>query len=238
MKGARTQLRRGRKIVVRLVIQTTVWVAFMAALLFAPAGTLAWPAAWVFLAEISISGMAVGLWLARHDPGLLAQRLGSPVQPGQPAWDKTFLLAVLLLWSGWLVLMALDAARYRISQVPSWVQGLGAAAILLCMYVAWLTFRANSFAAPVVRIQKERGQEVVTTGPYAYVRHPLYAGAMLFFLGAPLLLGSWYGLAAAPLLVAVIGWRVVMEERVLTAELAGYAAYAARVRYRLIPLIW
>ena len=135
MKGARTQLRRGRKIVVKLVIQTTVWVAFMAALLFAPAGTLAWPAAWVFLAEVSISGMAVGLWLARHDPGLLAQRLGSPVQPGQPAWDKTFLLAVLLLWSGWLVLMALDAARYRFSQVPSWVQGLGAAAILLCMYM-------------------------------------------------------------------------------------------------------
>src|SRR5437763_14481451 len=127
MKGARTQLRRGRKIVVRLVIQTTVWVAFMAALLFAPAGTLAWPAAWVFFAEISISGMAVGLWLARHDPGLLAQRLGSPVQPGQPAWDKTFLLAVLLLWSGWLVLMALAAARYRFSRVPSVVQGLGAA---------------------------------------------------------------------------------------------------------------
>lgn len=89
-----------------------------------------------------------------------------------------------------------------------------------------------------MKIQKARGQKVVTTGPYRYVRHPMYAGAVLFFLGTPLLLGSWYGIALAPLLIAVLAVRTLLEERTLGAELEGYTEYAARVRYRLIPLIW
>jgi protein-S-isoprenylcysteine O-methyltransferase Ste14 len=90
----------------------------------------------------------------------------------------------------------------------------------------------------VVKIQRERGQKVVTSGPYRYMRHPMYAGALLFFLGAPLLLGSWWGLAVAPLMVVVLGIRAVLEERTLIAELEGYGDYAARVRYRLVPGVW
>jgi protein-S-isoprenylcysteine O-methyltransferase Ste14 len=106
------------------------------------------------------------------------------------------------------------------------------------MYVSCLTFRSNSFAAPVVKIASERGHRVADSGPYAHVRHPMYAGALLFFIGTPLLLGSWYGLAAVPVLTVVLAARAVMEERMLADELPGYRDYAMRVRYRLIPGLW
>jgi protein-S-isoprenylcysteine O-methyltransferase Ste14 len=111
---------------------------------------------------------------------------------------------------------------------------------VLCLgsYLVWLTFKTNSYAAPVIKIQKERGHRVVTTGPYAYVRHPMYAGAVLFMVGAPLLLGSWLGLLAAVLFIVLIGVIAVLEERTLKAELEGYAEYASRVRYRLVPRVW
>jgi protein-S-isoprenylcysteine O-methyltransferase Ste14 len=114
----------------------------------------------------------------------------------------------------------------------------GAVAVALCFYVAFVTFRANTYAAAAVRVQSERGHRVVTDGPYAVVRHPMYAGAILYFLGTPLLLGSWYGLAFMPVFVVLLAARAVMEEGVLTRALDGYPAYAARVRYRLIPYIW
>src|SRR5262249_11674992 len=103
---------------------------------------------------------------------------------------------------------------------------------------AFLAFRENSYAAPVIKIQPERGHTVVTTGPYRYVRHPLYAGALLYFLGTPLQLGSWLGLAPVPLMIVALAFRAVMEERMLATELKGYADYAERVRWRLIPRIW
>jgi protein-S-isoprenylcysteine O-methyltransferase Ste14 len=114
----------------------------------------------------------------------------------------------------------------------------GVGLIGLGSYLVYLTFKANSYAAPVVKIQKERGHRVVTTGPYAYVRHPMYAGALGLVLGAPMLLGSWWGLAGAALLILVMAMRAVLEERALHAELDGYADYAARVRYRLVPRLW
>ena len=99
-------------------------------------------------------------------------------------------------------------------------------------------FRANSYAAPVVKIQKDRGHAIATSGPYATVRHPMYAGAILFLLGTPLLLGSWFGLALAPVIVVGLAVRAVLEERTLSAQFPTYADYAARVRYRFVPLIW
>jgi len=222
----------------KMIGRTVVWIATMAAILFVSAGTARWPAAWVFLAEIGGLGVAVGLWLARRDPALLAERLSTGFQAAQKTWDKVFMATVFVLWTGWLVLMALDAVRFGWSQMPVWAQALGAVLIALCMYVACLTFRENSYAAPVVKIARERGHRVVSSGPYAYVRHPMYAGALLFFIGTPLLLGSRFGLAAAPLLVVVLAARAVMEERMLAEELPGYREYAQRVRYRLVPGVW
>src|ERR1700694_3188078 len=104
-----------------------------------------------------------------------AERLALPIQRGQERQDKVFMMSVAVLWICWHVFMALDAMRYRLSHVPAWAEWIGALLVLLSMVATFLTFRANSFAAPVVKIQKERGQTVVTTGPYRYVRHPMYA---------------------------------------------------------------
>jgi protein-S-isoprenylcysteine O-methyltransferase Ste14 len=225
-------------VVSQLIIRNVLWMGFLAVLLFVAAGTWRWPAGWVFLAELGGLGLALGLWLARHDPALLAERMSAGFQPAQKTWDKVFLVTFFALFGGWLVLMALDAVRFGWSQVPVWLQAIGAVLIALCMYVAYLTFRENSFAAPVVKIQAERGHRTVTTGPYAVVRHPMYAGAVLFFIGVPLLLGSWYGLAAVPVVTAMLVVRTLMEERMLMNELPGYREYEARVRWRLVPGVW
>jgi protein-S-isoprenylcysteine O-methyltransferase Ste14 len=222
----------------RLILQTIVWLACMGALLFIPAGTLRWPAAWVYLVEVGILSLAIGLWLERYSPGLLKERMSPFIQRGQKAWDKVLIVTLILLWCAWFVLMALDAVRYRWSEAPVWVQTVGALWILFAMHIVFVTMRANSFAAPVVKIQSERGHRVVSDGPYAIVRHPMYAGALLLFVGTPLLLGSWWGLALAPVITLLLGTRAVLEERTLARELDGYAEYAARVRYRLVPMIW
>ncbi len=207
----------------------------LGALLFVAAGTMRWAGAWVFLLEITIGGLVTEAWLARRDPGLLAERRSSR---GQAGWDRVFTTIMPLLWLAWLPLMALDAVRYQTSVVPPWVQWTGALMIAASFYVVYRTYRENSYAAPVVKIQRERGHTAITTGPYGYVRHPIYASGLLSYLGTPLLLGSWYGLAIVPVMAALLGLRALMEERMLTAELDGYVDYLARVRYRLVPMVW
>ena len=221
----------------KLVVQTTLWIAAMGALLFIPAGTLAWPGAWVFLAEIWVLGVGVGLWLLRHDPALLKERTGPFVQRDQPRNDKLLVLSLIVLYVAWLVLIGLDR-RYSWSSVPVWLQVIGATGVFLSVHLGYLAFRANSFASPVVKIQTERAHSVITTGPYRYVRHPMYAGALFHFAGLPLLLGSRWGLAFLPLFIGLFVLRISIEEKTLRTALRGYDDYAARVRYRVIPLIW
>ena len=213
-------------------------LVFLGVVLFGAAGTLNWPQAWVYLAFTAALSFAGGFWLAGHDPDLLNERLGSLIQREQKTWDKLFMVVMLTLWTGWYVLMGIDAKRYHWSDVPLYAHAIGFVLLCLGAYLVWLTLRANSYAAPVVKIQKERGHKVVTTGPYAYVRHPMYAGGLLFIAGAPLVLGSWWGLAAAAGIFVLLGVRAVLEERTLKAELDGYADYAKRVRYRLVPHLW
>ena len=222
----------------RLCLQTAVSLALMATILFAAADTVRWPQAWGFIVTFVSGSAGFGIWLGRRDPGLLAARLGSPVQRGQPLWDRIFLITFILIWFGWLALMGLDAQRWKSSNVPLWLNGLGGALVIGGFLAVLRVFRENSFAAPVIRIQTERAQRVIDTGPYAYVRHPMYAGALLYLLGMPLLLGSWFGLAAVPLMILGLAPRAVMEERLLKRDLRGYAAYMTRVRYRLIPYVW
>jgi protein-S-isoprenylcysteine O-methyltransferase Ste14 len=164
--------------------------------------------------------------------------MSSPLQRSQAGADKAFILCLMVAWPSWLALMALDAVRFRWSPLPVWPQVLGAILILVAMYVFYRTFRENSFAAPVVKIQKERGQTVVTTGPYSIVRHPMYAGAIVFLFAVPMLLGSGWGLALAPAWLILLMLRIPLEERVLRENLAGYDDYARRVRYRLLPGVW
>ncbi len=221
----------------KFVRRTVVSLLFVGALLFGAAGTLNWPEAWLYLALASAISFGAGFWMARNDPALLAERLRSPFQREQEPWDKAVMVVMLALWIGWLFLIGLDR-RYHWSDVPLALKGIGLALIVLGSYLVVLTLKANSYAAPVVKIQKGRGHAVATSGPYAYVRHPMYAGALLFIAGVPLLLGSWWGLAAGPALVLIIAVRAVFEERTLAAALDGYADYAARVHYRFVPYLW
>jgi protein-S-isoprenylcysteine O-methyltransferase Ste14 len=224
--------------ITRLVIQTIVWFGSMGLLLFLAAGTLNWPGAWVYLAEMLSLSLVVGLLLAKHDPGVLEERLASPVQKTQPTADKILLLIILVVIFGSMAFMALDAARFRWSDMPVWVQAIGALTLLVSVLFNYRTLRENSFAAPVIKIQQERGHTVISTGPYGYVRHPFYVGGILFFVGTPLLLGSWWGLLATLLLVILLAVRIQIEERILRTGLPGYQEYMQQVRYRLIPYLW
>jgi protein-S-isoprenylcysteine O-methyltransferase Ste14 len=224
--------------VVRLIVQTFVWYGAMGLMLFLAAGTADWRAGWLFLAQMIVISLGGGLWLARHDPGLIAERLKPPIQKDQPAADKFLIIVIILAFLGAHVLMALDAVRFGWSSAPSWVQAIGELILLVALWISFATLRENSFAAPVVKIQQDRGQTVIATGPYRYVRHPMYAGGLLFVAGTSLLLGSWWGLAAVLVLAALLGTRIQIEEAALRAGLQGYDDYAARVRYRLIPLVW
>src|SRR3990170_1789374 len=183
-----------RDLMRRFLRRTVFSLLFLGLVLFGAAGTLRWPAAWIYLALMATISFGGGFWLARHDPALLKERLGSLLQREQKGWDKVLMVVMLVFWTSWLVLMGLDGGRYHWSHVPLYAQIAGFILLCLATYLIYLTTKANSYAAPVVKIQTERGHKVVTTGPYAYVRHPMYAGALLFGAGAPLLLGSWWGL--------------------------------------------
>ena len=219
-------------------IKTAFWIFLIGALLFLSAGTLDWPNAWIFIAEFVVGGVGITQWLSRHDPGLLKERTRGPFQKSQAFWDKPFMLFIIIVWFGWLALMALDVKRSRYSHMPESLEVAGALLIPIGFWIVWLTFRENSFAAPVIKIQKERGQRVISTGPYGIVRHPMYAGAALYLTGMPLLLGSWLGLLVLPLILCALVLRIFIEEAALRKGLTGYDEYAARVRYRLVPSVW
>jgi len=222
----------------RLLVHTTGWWILMGGLLFGGAGTVRWTAGWVFLVEVELISVAMGIWLLKHDPALLEERMKFPVRGKQPGWDRALMSVFMGLFLAWFALMGIDAKRLGWWSMPVWAQAAGAAGVLICNVVVWQVFKVNSFAAPVVRVQTERKQKVITTGAYAYVRHPLYAGALIFFAGLPLLLGSWLGLVTAPFFVLFLAMRITKEEELLRRELEGYEEYIRQVRWRMVPGIW
>ncbi|MCJ7599052.1 MAG: isoprenylcysteine carboxylmethyltransferase family protein [Methyloceanibacter sp.] len=223
--------------IAKLILRTILAMLLLGGLLFLSAGTYDWPGAWAFLARLGTIGLGGGSWLAATDPELFKERMKPMFQRGQKGWDKKLMGAILALWLSWFVVMGLDP-RYGWSSVPLSLQVVGFLLLVLMMVIVVYVLRENRFAAPVVRVQTERGHRVVSTGPYAFVRHPMYASMLFYGLGVPLLLGALSGLIVAAALIVLIAIRAVFEERTLAAELPGYAAYAERVRYRLVPLVW
>lgn len=221
-----------------LAIQIVVTFLIFALALFIPAGTMAWPAGWAFLALQFGFTVGISLWLWRFNPDLLAERMTGIGRPDQKRWDKVLLVFVAVAYFAWLVLMALDAVRFRWSQMTGGIRALGLMVLLCSFYLFYLTFRENPYLSPAVRLQADRAQTVVATGPYRHVRHPMYAGFLLYTLGTAGLLGSWYGVLGGLVLVGIVARRAVLEERVLAEELEGYRTYQREVRYRLVPYLW
>jgi len=220
-----------------LVMQSVVLFVLLALVLFLPARTIAWLAGWIYLFLFFSFFLGVNAWLYRHNPGLLQERM-SLTKPDQKGWDKVIFPLFLLFPFIWLAFISFDAVRFHWSPVPVWIQGVGVVSLLFSFYLFFLTFRENSYLSTVVRIQEERGHTVVTTGPYHYVRHPMYAAFLPFMIGTPLLLGSWYGVLFGLAFVIVLGKRAVLEERMLQKELHGYSEYMIQVKYRIIPYVW
>lgn len=218
----------------RPLILGVVQMAITICVLFLPAGTFAYPQAWVYLVFAMGAGIAMSIYLRRHDPKLLERRSRNPFSEKDIS-QKLIQLAVMLGFVCTIVLSSL-AFRFGWGPVPLWLTVVGFVLVALGLLGYFLVFKENTFAA--VTIGVEEGQSVISTGLYASVRHPMYVAILLLLAGTPLALGSWLGLLfAIPVTIALV-WRVVYEERVLRRDLSGYTDYCARVRFRLIPGLW
>ena len=222
-----------------LIVRVFVTFAGAAAAMFFCAGRLDWVMAWVYLgllAAYTVTGMVN---LVRVSPDLMDERRNAFKHKDVKWWDKLLLLAMAVGFPlGILVVAGLDERWAWSATVPPAIRvaalGLALAAILL-MHWAMTT---NRFFSAVIRIQTDRGHQVVDSGPYRYVRHPGYAGGILFYAATPLILGSLYALIGAFVLTCLVILRAALEERILKKELTGYEEYARRVRWRLLPGIW
>jgi len=209
--------------------------AVMAALIFAAAGTLDYWQGWVFLAVFFGAATVQGIDVLRRDPALARRRLtGGPFAEKEPA-QRSIMLAISLGFIGLMVVPGLDH-RFGWSSVPLFAVIAGDALIAVGFFIVVLVFRENPFTAATVAIAPD--QRVIATGPYAMVRHPQYVGSFLYLLGTPLALGSWWGVGVFAAMVPFLIWRLVDEERVLSAGLPGYAEYCRSVRFRLIPGVY
>ena len=217
-----------RKVYIRIALLLPVlW-----AVLFIPAGTLAYWEAWVYLAVLLIPFALVVRYLFKNSPALLERRMQT--REREPAQRR--LIGLSLLWFILaFILPGLDR-RFGWSDVPVPVVLVADLLVLLGYGIVVLAFRENQYASRTVQV--EQGQQVITTGPYALVRHPMYLGAMLMYAASPLALGSYWALIPALVIVPILVVRIVNEEQVLERELPGYPEYRQATRYRLLPGIW
>ncbi len=210
-------------------------VVIIGAALFLSAWTLAYWQAWVFLAVFFLSVLAITLYLAKNDPKLLERRTqAGPVaekEKGQQTIQSIAAVAFIAMFVG----PGLDH-RFGWSVVPLPAVLAGDVLVALGLLIVFFVFRENSYTSAVIEVGAE--QKIVSTGPYALVRHPMYSGALLMLIGVPLALGSYWGLLAFVPIALVIVWRLLDEEKFLVKNLAGYPEYQIKVRYHLIPFIW
>ena len=214
-------------------------MAALGAFFFVPAGTLRWSEAWLLLAICILYAALVSTWLTKHDPALLRERLkGRPFQEGQKRWDRVLTIGFLIVGFPLLILPGLDAVRYQWTHMPTVLRALGLAAYVPGFLWIFSVMKENTYLSRVVKIDVERGQEVITSGPYRVVRHPMYGAVILLVLCMPFALGSWLSLVPASLMVVLLLVRTSLEDKMLHEELEGYTEYAARTRYRIVPGVW
>jgi protein-S-isoprenylcysteine O-methyltransferase Ste14 len=224
--------------IAKVLIQSLLGLLLFGLLLFAPAGTVWWPEGWAYLLLFCACSLAMTFWMLKADPALLAARMQSPLKAEQRPRDRAIVSLLLIFFGVWMVFIALDAQRFEWSEVPVWLEVAGAVLVVWSFWGFFTVLRVNSFAATTIGVQKERGQSVVSSGPYAVIRHPMYAYVFPFAIGTTLMLGSLWGLVGLIPMAIILAARTLGEEAVLTEELPGYRDYARRVRYRLLPWIW
>jgi protein-S-isoprenylcysteine O-methyltransferase Ste14 len=225
--------------VLKLVGGVVYSAAFLGGPLFLAAWTVHWWRAWVFVGVVLAASAITMFGIFASRPDLLDERYKAPIQKGQPLADKVLTPLLVGSFLGLLFFVPLDVFRFHVmGETGPGVAVLGLSLFVAGWYVIALSLRENTFAAPIVKHQAERGQLVVQTGPYRIVRHPMYAGAIPLMIGMPLWLGSLAGalLAAVPLGTLVL--RILVEERMLRRTLPGYDEYARAVRWRLVPFVW
>jgi protein-S-isoprenylcysteine O-methyltransferase Ste14 len=203
------------------------------------AGDWGWIEGWIFGGWlVTVSASAI-VWLYRKDPALLAERYRRPGTGGQSPPDRIIVGLIVVGFVGWMVLMPLDARRFHWTPaLPLAVHVAGGVLLALAWFFLFRSFTDNTYLSPLVRVQTEREHRVVSTGVYGFVRHPMYLGASLMFVGGSLLAGALTALGVAVALVVVLAVRITLEEKLLAQELAGYDEYRRRVRYRLLPFVW
>lgn len=222
-------------------LKARAWLALaalavvLALLLFVPAGTTRYWQAWVYLLIFFGASLLTTVYLLKNDPALLERRMhGGPIAETEPT-QKVIMLFTSAGFIAMIVVPALDH-RFGWSTVPLYGVVVGDILIAVGFYCIFRVYRVNTFTSATIQVAED--QKVVSTGPYAIVRHPMYASASLYVLGTPLALGSLWGLVAVAATLPFLIWRLVDEERLLARKLPGYAEYQKRVRYRLVPRIW
>jgi protein-S-isoprenylcysteine O-methyltransferase Ste14 len=203
--------------------------------LFIPAGTLDYWQAWVYLFIFSGSSLAITLFLMQRDMELLKRRLTGGAAAEKERSQKIIQKFARFIFIGVLLIPGFDH-RFNWSQVSVFLVLTGEIFVALGFFIVFLVFRENSYTSAIIEIAEN--QQVISTGPYAVVRHPMYSGALLLLLFTPPALGSFWGLPFVILIFIVIIWRLLEEEKFLSKNLSGYPAYCQKTRFRLIPMIW
>jgi len=219
----------------RTVLGFVFLFAVMGLVIFGAAGTMDFRPGWSLIALFAGCSGLITVWLSRHDKALLERRVkAGPGAEADPMQNVVQSLAGIVFLAT-LAVPGFDR-RFGWSGIPAAVAIAGDLLVAIGFWIVFLVFRANTFTSGTIEVAE--GQTVIDTGPYAIVRHPMYAGALLMFVGMPLALGSWWGLAPAAGIVPILGWRLLREESFLSRQLVGYDAYRAKVARRLIPYLW
>ena len=223
----------------RFVFISLLTSLFFPAVIMLASGNWRWLEGWVFSLWFDAMVLSTLIYMYRYDPALLAERSKALGSDNQKTWDKYLLSLIYLMAIIWLILMPLDASRFGWSPAfPVWLKLIGGVALLPALYLIYRATAENTFLSAKVRIQTDRKQQVISTGVYGFVRHPLYLGCLLMLLGAPLLVGSIFGLILSLVAVVVLVVRILGEEKMLVTELEGYEEYKKKVTHRLVPFIW
>lgn len=223
------------KLILSALKSLVVGLVILGLLLFLPAGTLDYWQAWVLIAVFVLGSQAIGIYLSVHDPELLERRKQAGPQAETRPAQKLIISVLIVAIVAALVLSALDH-RIGWSTIPAPLSLAGDVLVAIGLYITFLVVKGNSFSAANIKVFKD--QKVISTGPYAIVRHPMYSGTLLFTLASPLALGSLWGFVPILLVIPMLVWRILDEEKLLNAELPGYLDYANRLRYRLVPCVW